>query len=319
MKVKKYSLFGLTIATDFNFVSKLSRGYFKPDIYFKVVQKPPIDFSLTNEVFYDSFSTNRSLKGKFCFYKLKKWDLLRFNGYSDYYINDKQIICHIHQEEYNLIEIQFLGIVLSYWLERKGIPTIHASGVNVDNNAVAFLSSNKGGKTSIAASLMQKGFHLITDDILPLDLVDENILCRPGYPTMRMWPDEAEYFLGHSDDLPVVHPEISKKRVFVGLNDFGRFDNYKSELKCIYIPKRISKKNEIEIKPVTPVKAVLELVKHSFSPYLVETMGWQPRRLEKFATIIKKVPVKQLIYPSGYRYLPKLCEAILNDIKQSQK
>jgi len=315
MKVKKYSLFGLTIATDFNFVSKLSEGHHKPDIYFKVVQKPPIDFSTDNEILDDPISTNKSLKGKFYFYKLKKWDLLRFTGYSDFYINDKQIICHLHLEEYNhLIEIQLLGIVMSYWLERHGIPTIHASGVNVDKNTVAFLSSNKGGKTSIAASLMQKGYPLITDDIMPLELDDDNIFCRPGYPTMRMWPDEAEYFLGHSDDLPLVHPELSKRRIFVGSNAFGKFNNHKSELKCIYIPKRISEITEIEINPVSPVEGILELVKHSFSPYLVEEMGWQPRRLEKFARIIQKIPVKQLIYPSGYRYLPKLCEAILDDI-----
>lgn len=315
--MKTYSLFGISISTNFKFVSKLTKGHNRPDITFKVLEKPPIEVTWSSEIPQYSSSRNGFKKGNFFIYHLKKWDVLRFTSCADYYINNNQIICHLHNYKYHpSIEIQFLGIVLSYWLESQGILALHASAVNINGKAISFLSSNKGGKTSIAASLMQKGYPLITDDILPLDITEDGILCRSGYPTMRMWPEEAEYFLGDSKNIPLVHPELSKKRVFVGSNDFGSFFSKLSELSSIYIPKRSHETTtEIKIKTLPPVEGFLELVKHSFTPYLVEAVGWQQIRLQKFTQIIKEIPVKNLIYPHGYEHLPKLCESILNDIQ----
>lgn len=313
--MKNYVIFGLTITTNFKFVSKLDTGCFNPDLKFEVVKRAPMDVIWSREIPQYSISGKRS----FFLYHLEKWDVIRFTGIADYYISDNKIICHIHHYKYYpLIEIQFLGTVLSYWLEKLGIIAIHASAVKVDDKSIGFLSSNKGGKTSIAASLMKKGFPLITDDILPLDVNNNHVLSRPGYPTMRMWPDEAEYFLGHSEGLPLVHPKLSKRRVFVGSNGFGSFCDHILELQCLYIPKRYDNLKispNIIIEQLSPLEGVLELIKHSFSPYLVESMGWQKVRIVKFAKIIKKIPIKSLNYPSGYKYLPMLCESILEDLQ----
>ena len=107
------------------------------------------------------------------------------------------------------MEIRLLGPVFSFWLELQGIPVLHASAVLVEGQAVAFLSSNYGGKTSLAATLMQAGHPLLTDDFLPVERGDGLYLGRPGYPTMRMWPEEAEHFLGSYEDLGLVHPALT--------------------------------------------------------------------------------------------------------------
>ncbi len=53
------------------------------------------------------------------------------------------------------------------------------------------------GKSSLAASFMQNGHPLLTGDILPLEQnTDGAFFARPGYPIMRMWPEEALRFLG---------------------------------------------------------------------------------------------------------------------------
>jgi len=318
---KTYSIFGLTMASDFPFISRLGIGSGEPDFTFTVSNKPPLDVIWSqNKPNYSSIFKNEEGENFSYLFRLKNCDVLRFTGKADFYISNDRIICHLlKKEQYPLVEIQLLGSVLSYWLERQGLPTIHASANNVDGCAVAFLSSNKGGKTSLAASLMQAGYPLITDDVMPIELHNDQIICRPGYPTMRMWPDEAEHFIGHSEDLPIVHPQLSKRRVFVGSDTFGSFYDMHAPLSCLYIPERIEtalKGSKIEIMQLSQAEGLIELVRHSFISRMVERLGWQPRRLEIFTKIVLNLPIRRLIYPSGYKNLSKVCNSILDDVKR---
>lgn len=319
MPWQNYSIFGLTVRSDFSFISRLEKGYEKHDLTFTLNKKPPkyVNWNKKSPD-YSSIFKNETGKSHSYMYILEDFEVLRFTEKADFYIFKDKVVCNLLSHEfYPLVEIQLLGTMLSYWLERQGIPAIHASVVNVNGNGVGFLSSNKGGKTSIAASLMQRGHSLVTDDIMAINHGDQ-IYCRPGYPTMRMWPEVAEHFLGHFEDLPLVHPELSKRRVFVGSDSFGSFYNKKVPLKCLYIPERVEnlKSNEIKIESLSQSEALIELVKHSFIANLVDSIGLQPKRLEIFANIVRKIPVRRIIYPNGFNNLEKVCNVIINDYKK---
>jgi hypothetical protein len=58
---------------------------------------------------------------------------------------------------------------------------------------------------------------------------------------------------------------------------------------------------------------LIELVRHSFSPHLVQAAGLQPRRLDLFARLVMQVPVRRLRYPSGFERLPEVVERLLKD------
>lgn len=245
--------------------------------------------------------------------------LLHFPRSADFYLWPQRIVCHLlDPAAAPLVEIHFLGTAMALWLELRGIPALHASAVAVDGRAVAFTSSNGGGKSSLAAALMQAGHPLLTDDILPVErAADGTITGRPGYPTMRMWPEEARHFLGHIDGLPRVHPRLDKRRVFVGPPaGFGSFHGAPAPLACLYLPDRRDPAQwgeRVEIAPVSQAQAVIELVRHSFVARLVHAAGLQPARLHLFAALVRQVPVRRLVYPSGFDHLPSVCDAILVD------
>src|SRR4029079_18012800 len=97
------------------------------------------------------------------------------------------------------------------------------------------------------------------------------------------------------EDLPIVHPDYTKRR-----GPVRRFSRSSRPLTAIYLPAR-QEGGEIRIEPVPPGAALLEIVRHSFSPYLVEAVGWQPRRLEVFSRLVKAVPVRRPVHSSGVR------------------
>jgi hypothetical protein len=325
-----YRIFGLTLWTDFPFVSRLAPGPASDANHTPSSATADLSFTCQKDA---PLAIDRE--------KEAGCDVFPYSGVADFYCFRDRIVCHLlSPAAIHLIEIIFLGEVLSFWLERHGIPALHASAVLTGRGAVAFLSSNHGGKSALAATLMQSGHPLVSDDILPVEEQDGIFACRPGYPTMRMWPDEAAHFLGAFEHLPLVHPELSKRRVPVGVDGFGSFCDTSQPLAGIYLPERragsgatttseippgghpgrhpphleaLAAYADIEILPVSPRDAVIELIRHSFSAHHAEAAGLAPQRLDFFARLAQKIAMRRLIYPAGFEHLPRVREAILGD------
>jgi hypothetical protein len=250
-------------------------------------------------------------------FRLADRDLFSFSKVVEFHLGPRRISARLLHPDYEyLVEFRLLGPILSFWLERQGIPTLHASAVEVKGHAGVFLSASGGGKTGLAAAMMQAGHALLTDDILPVEETGGAFLGRPGYPQMKMWPDEAAHFFPGWEHLPRVHPQITKRRVTVGEGHWGAFHDSPLPLAALYLPER-REGGPIEISPLSRSQAVIELVRHSFSPHLVQAVGLQPSRLDFFARLVRQVPVRRLAYPSGFERLPEVVEAVRRDLRSA--
>ena len=216
-----------------------------------------------------------------------------------------------------MVEIRLLGPVLAYWLERSSIPALHASAVVVDGRVVAFMATNRGGKSGLAAAMMRGGAPLLTDDLLPLEYRREGFVARPGYPQMRMLPDGLAHFVSDSRTRAAARLHLGKHWLPVGPGGFGEFHSAAAPLGCIYLPERLdneARPSEVSVSAIPPRQAVIELLRCSFSPYIVEAVGLQPTRLETFARLVRDVPVRRLAYRSGFGTLPRACDAVRADL-----
>jgi hypothetical protein len=315
---RSHRLFGIELASDFPFATPLDDGLGDSDVRFSCASDPPVSIDWEcHDAHYRSPFPTASGEPTLEIYRLGGLDVLRFAGTADFYLYPEKIHCHLlDPEAAYAVEIRLLGVVLAFWLERGQIPMLHAAAVTVDGLAVAFLAANKGGKSSLAAAFLQDGFPLLTDDILPVEERPGRFFGRPGYPSLRFWPEEAQHFLGHHESLPRVHPELAKRRVSLRRDRLGSFHDQPAPLACIYIPERRDPTvhgQAIEITAESPQRAMIELVGQSFIARAVQAVGWQPRRLACFARLLGRVPVRRLAYPSGFEHLPLVREAVLKD------
>jgi hypothetical protein len=305
------------MASDYAFANRLLVGSGSPDIIFTCVDKRPLSKDwLDTPPSYDIPGSSEDGESVISVHRLKDCCVVHFARIVDFYLWPDRIISHILDPALRyLVEIRLLGEIFSLWLELNGTPALHSSAVGVNGWAIAFLSTNHGGKSALAAALMQEGHPLLTDDILPI--ADRNGLFfgRAGYPQMRMWPDEAEYFLGHYHDLEIVHPWYTKRRVYVGQDGFGTFCGEDHPLGILYIPIREDTEDgEIQIEIVSPRDAVIELVRNSFSPFIVEALGLQKQRMDFLKHLALKVSMRKLIYPSGFHHLHEVRDTIVEDL-----
>ncbi len=308
-RLRFHRVFGLTLGSEVPFGNRLGEGGGPPaDLVFSY--GPP------GAVLPDNASclyrgTNLHL------FRAPGREVLRVTDVADFHLWPDRIVAHPAAAEAGpLIEIHLLGTVFSYWLERRGLVTLHASAVAMGGRAAVFSSTHGGGKTGVAAALLQAGHPLLSDDLLPIEEREGRFLGRPGYPQLRMWPDEATHFLGHYEHLPVIHPELSKRRIPVGPGGLGTFHGAPLPLACIYLLERRTEGEALDIRDVSPRDALIELLRQSFTPRLVEAAGLQPARFHQLSNLVLQVPVKRLRYPSGFGRLPWVAEAVRLDLER---
>lgn len=242
---------------------------------------------------------------------------LRLTGGADFYLLRRRIHCHLWRPDARpLVELGLLGTVLAFWLERSGRPALHASAVEVGGRAVAFLAGHRSGKSSLAAAFLAAGHRLLSDDLLAVEEDGAGFHGLPGYPQMRLWPEQAEHFCGRSDDLPAVHPAVAKRRLPVGAGGFGRFCSEARPLAALYLPRRrrVGEPATVAVESLAPRDALIELLRLSFAPHLPEAAGLQPGRLERFARLVEAVPVRRLSYPPGYDRLEQVVAVVQADL-----
>ncbi len=323
-----YQFFGLNLISDYPFTSRLRVRMDKPDLielphalYFTCNQLPPfpVNWEAGKLVYSYRYSTpNGELWDKL--YHFDIYDVFRFSSRADYYLSPGRIHCHLHNQAYqSSVETHLLGAVLAFWLEREGFPALHASAVMVGSQVVTFPSHSGNGKTTLATALLQAGAALFTDDILPIEKQADGYWARPSLPQINLWPDQATHFIGSSEDSEAMFTGALKRRVHVETVMNGRFCHEQKPLACIYIPRKssqLSSGSDIEITPIPPAEAMIELVRYSFvPPAIFEKIGWQGRRLDFFARLVKLVPVRRLLYPAGFEHLPRVTEAVLRDLE----
>jgi hypothetical protein len=314
--VPTYRLYGVTLACDRPLAHRLAPGTGSPDLSltFEDASRACPHGPHEGPVYTSPHRTEaddpvlRLSRAPSC-------DLLYFAGVGAFHVGARQIVCRTATPAHPYIPIHFLGTVMAFWLERAGFLTLHASAIVLPSGrAIGFLSDSGSGKSALAAQFLLAGDALLTDDILVLDQRGDRLTGRPGYPQMRLWPDQADHFLGSHEHLDLVDPALAKRRVPVGDGGFGRFHDEPAPLARLYLTERQPPDVEgVSIEDVPPARAAVDLVRHTFSFRIVEALGWQPRRMGQIANAVRAVPVRRLRYPTGYDHLAQVRERLLHD------
>lgn len=308
----RYRLYGACVETDHRFAATVEACSGPPDLSFRYVDAPPERVPDDATACYASPVRIDEHQSLLYVHVLPECTVLRFTEVVEFYLRPDGIECLVLDHAYAyMVEVRLLAEVLPLWLELRGIAVLHASGAVVDDGVVAFLATNKGGKSTLAASLMVRGHDLLTDDVLALEWRGSNVVARPSYPQMRMWPDHAANFVGDVEALEAVHPGLDKRRVPIG-RGFGSFARGAAPLRRIYLPRR-GDTDRVVFTPLSAGEAVVELVSHSILLGVVEALGLAASRFMRFARLVESVPVQHLHYPDGVHVLDAVCEAIVDD------
>lgn len=343
MKSNRYCVFGFCLETDYRFRTPMTAALpeAETDLLFTCRLVAHSYSTPTNDCLYLSPAKNRYGESALQVFALKFGFILHFPRIADFILRSGEITCELFDPKLNcMIEICLLGHVMSYYLEASGVAALHAGAVAIGDRAVLFVADRTGGKSTLVASMVQAGFPLIADDIAALESINGTVVCRHGFPQLKLTPEQALRFAGRANGFPLVHPDFSK--LSVPASEVGSVAAASLPVSCVYLLERRTDGYDgddsaprIQIEPVLTGDALTQLVRHSFLANIVERRGalsdfscgdgrsgrggeeWHISRFHRLAKMAQGVSVKRLYYPSGYKKLPQVHAAILEDVKRS--
>ena len=110
----------------------------------------------------------------------------------------------VHLDE-NKIRLYLLGSCLGILLLQRRILPLHGSAVAIEGKAYVFIGERGAGKSTIASSFMQKGYPLLTDDVIAVSLLEgDKPWVIPAYPQQKLWLDSLDHFeMNTTDYMPL--------------------------------------------------------------------------------------------------------------------
>lgn len=212
----------------------------------------------------------------------------------------------------DLLRLPILGLVLSAVLVGRGLPVLHASALRVGDEAVAFIGDKRFGKSTMAATLWERGHHLISDDVVILDPREPSgWTVRPGPTGVKLWPDAIES-LGIPDQAHYPLCEGATKRI---LDTRERHATEPVPLRRIYV---LGRGEQVKVESITASDGLIELMRNAFMYRYPEVVpNAQAQLLATYAPIRRTVDMKVLLRPADKDRLTEVAEAIEADLQTS--
>jgi hypothetical protein len=200
-----------------------------------------------------------------------------------------------------LLSRYVIGTVMALLLYQRGLMVLHASSVNINGTAVAFLGTPGSGKSSIAAALHKNGHEIITDDVSAIDFKGGKFRVFPGYPQIKLSDDVAKS-LGYDMKLSIKLDSQEEKR---GYRVNSGLIESPVELRQVYI---LTKASSQGIERITHHEALIEIIRHSYPTRFAQSED--PEHFLKCVNLVNHLPLYRLNRSSSLQVLPKLAQLV---------
>jgi hypothetical protein len=190
------------------------------------------------------------------------------------------------------LRIGILGPALALILHQRDCIVLHASAVEFDGTAVAFLGGHGFGKSTMAGLLAARGHTLITDDVTAIDVRGPTVL--PSFPQLKLWPDALAALDTSAEGLPRVHPDLPKRALAIK----DGFAARPMPLRRLYV---LSKGHDTVIEKLAGAEMLEELTRHLYGARFGQEFfaSLDPRaQFLRAAQLGRAAPVRRLRRPS---------------------
>ena len=215
------------------------------------------------------------------------------------------------------VVVYLMGPILGFVLRLRGHTCLHASVINIDDQAVALVGPGGSGKSTTAAAFVELGFPILTDDVAAITLENGSCSIQPAYPHVRLWPQAVKMLYGHHEALPRLVPVGIWDKCYLDLeNRPDLFCTRPLPLKAVYtLESRLKKERDApSIRPMSQAGAMLSLLANGYANNLIN----RSLRAEEFrvlSTIAASIPIKKIYPHADAQRLPELCEVIVRDVR----
>ena len=238
---------------------------------------------------------------------------LRFNGTGEFRL-DRQLKCirvHLAPGQKDELAAWLLaGNVIATLLTLSGDCVLHASAVEVDGNAVAFVGHSGMGKSTLAALLCSAGARLVTDDLLRVAFKEGVAYGHQGTKAIRLRPEAAALC---ADWPPAsLRSSVDGRRMV----EVELCAEACPPLSAIIVPQRSRTASEVQLNLLPMPRAIYVLSAYP------RVAGWRSgdviaRQFQLLGRLVKSVSVYEAVVPWGPPFAPDLGNRLLDGVRSA--
>ena len=185
------------------------------------------------------------------------------------------------------------------WTVSQKSPALlfHGSAVDFGKGAVCFLGASGKGKSTMGAAFLARGFRLLNDDTAVIRKDGRKLVLQPGFANARIRPPTARWLERTGASLRA-SPSESKP----------------AALKSIYLLSRRRRCRSIRFESLKGRDLLISLTQQTLCP-IVQSLEVFRKNFQLTIDVLREVPVKRPVYPTGFRRLHRVCDAVLRDMR----
>jgi len=207
------------------------------------------------------------------------------------------------------VRVFLFGSAFGALLHQRGLLPFHASAIEVNGSAVAFLGPSGVGKSTLAAALARRGYRVMADDVAAISVEASRVLLVPGYPQLKVWADAVEKLGEDKSALRQVRANLEK----YGIPLQEQYCRERTPLGRIYVLE--SKNNgSLELTEIRGTEKLTALVGNTYRLHFLGSGAGRAPNFEQCAAVAARTVVMRLRRPTRPFLLEDLADLAEQDI-----
>lgn len=204
---------------------------------------------------------------------------------------------------------RLLGEIFATLLRQRGLLVLHACAVERDGRAVAVVGESGWGKSTLAEAFCQRGYALVTDDVMAVSFEADRPTLVASYPQIRLRQDSASFLVPDGRGLEEIErngPKLARNGV--RLSESGPVLDGLYFIEPRFAP-------AASTAPIDPAQALMGIVQHTRARTLIQTNtpGLLRDHLHLCGQLVRQVPPRLLRRRRSFEALPEAIEAVERD------
>ncbi len=223
---------------------------------------------------------------------------------------DTVIACPLEGAKEKGFRFLVSGIALGLLLHQRGFVTLHASAVAHRGRGIGFVGQKGMGKSTTAAAFHAQNYAVVTDDLLALDTAEGQVVARPGFPHLKLFPEAIR---GSLQTEPSQAPKIDKEGTKRSYDATTAFAEEACPLECVYVldyGKQDTSARLPAAQPLSGREACMALIRNSFVPRLLPEEAVSEQYFRRCAAVAQSVRVCRLYREKSLAALPELVDCV---------
>lgn len=214
--------------------------------------------------------------------------------------------------ELDVVRLYLLGSCMGALLMQRRIVPLHGSAIEIDGQAYAFIGHSGAGKSTLATVFIDMGYSLVSDDIIPLNLLDHKKVATvtPSYPQQKLWQRSLDHFGMNDHTFRPIYGRGEKYCIPVS--------SYRTEPLPLAALFELDKtaNDDIIVQQVTGLERLLILFVHTYRNFMLNPLGLLEWHFDMSTSIGERVPLYRIHRPEHGFTAYALANHILETIEK---